>query len=50
MTKADLIDEVSRIVELTPKGVVNFSGSYDDYLLSQSMESKPASSSRKQAR
>ncbi|MBI2778897.1 MAG: ABC-F family ATPase [Gammaproteobacteria bacterium] len=25
----------TRIIELTPKGVVNFMGSYDDYLLSQ---------------
>ncbi len=25
----------TRIIELTPQGVVNFSGSYDDYLLSQ---------------
>lgn len=28
----------TRIIELTPKGVVNFSGSYDDYLQSQGVE------------
>jgi ATPase subunit of ABC transporter with duplicated ATPase domains len=28
----------TRIIELTPGGVVNFSGSYDDYLHSQGME------------
>ncbi len=40
----------TRIVELSPQGVVNFSGSYDDYLLSQSAALKPATSPRKQAR
>ncbi|MCL5669396.1 MAG: ABC-F family ATPase [Gammaproteobacteria bacterium] len=29
----------TRIIELTPQGVVNFSGSYDDYLRSQGVES-----------
>jgi len=38
----------TRIIELTPKGVVNFGGSYDEYLVSQSVQ--PASTSRKQAR
>ncbi|MDP1709019.1 MAG: ABC-F family ATPase [Gammaproteobacteria bacterium] len=28
----------TRIIELTPQGVVNFSGSYDDYLHSQGLE------------
>lgn len=28
----------TRIIELTPQGVVNFSGSYDDYLRSQGVE------------
>ena len=28
----------TRIIELTPAGVVNFSGSYDDYLRSQGIE------------
>jgi ATPase subunit of ABC transporter with duplicated ATPase domains len=28
----------TRIIELTPKGVVNFSGSYEDYLQSQGVE------------
>ena len=28
----------TRIIELTPNGVVNFSGSYDDYLHSQGVE------------
>ena len=28
----------TRIIELTPNGVVNFSGSYDDYLHSQGFE------------
>ena len=28
----------TRIIELTPAGVVNFNGSYDDYLRSQGVE------------
>jgi len=32
----------TRILELTPKGIVNFNGSYDDYLRSQGIESMPA--------
>ena len=28
----------TRIIELTPQGVVNFGGSYDDYLRSQGVE------------
>ena len=28
----------TRIIELTPTGVVNFSGSYEDYLRSQGVE------------
>ena len=32
----------TRIIELTPKGVVNFNGSYDDYLHSQGVEAAPA--------
>jgi ATPase subunit of ABC transporter with duplicated ATPase domains len=31
----------TRIIELTPQGVVNFSGSYDDYLHSQGVELEP---------
>jgi ATPase subunit of ABC transporter with duplicated ATPase domains len=27
----------TRIIELTPQGVVNFSGSYEDYLRSQAV-------------
>jgi ATPase subunit of ABC transporter with duplicated ATPase domains len=38
----------TRIVELTPQGVVNFTGTYDEYLLSQSAE--PAPPARKQVR
>ena len=30
----------TRIIELTPQGVVNFSGSYEDYLASQGLELK----------
>ena len=32
----------TRIIELTPAGVINFSGSYEDYLDSQEMDSKRA--------
>ncbi len=32
----------TRIVELTPRGVVNFGGSYDEYLLSQGVELESA--------
>ena len=32
----------TRIIELTPAGIVNFSGSYEDYLDSQEMDSKRA--------
>ena len=32
----------TRIIELTPEGVVNFSGSYEDYLMSQGAEKKSA--------
>ncbi|MBI3771903.1 MAG: ABC-F family ATPase [Gammaproteobacteria bacterium] len=32
----------TRIIELTPNGVVNFSGSYDDYLRSQGIEQAAA--------
>ncbi|TAN48484.1 MAG: ATP-binding cassette domain-containing protein, partial [Methylococcaceae bacterium] len=28
----------TRIIELSPQGVINFNGSYDDYLLSQGVE------------
>jgi len=28
----------TRIIELTPNGVVDFSGTYDDYLLSQDIK------------
>jgi len=28
----------TRIIEMTPQGVVNFSGSYEDYLRSQSVD------------
>ncbi|MBI3897646.1 MAG: ABC-F family ATPase [Gammaproteobacteria bacterium] len=31
----------TRIIELTPQGVVNFGGTYDDYLRSQGVESLP---------
>lgn len=31
----------TRIVEMTPKGIVNFSGTYDDYLRSQGIVAKP---------
>lgn len=34
----------TRIIELTPQGVVNFSGSYDDYLHSQGVELEPGKS------
>ncbi len=30
----------TRIIELTPQGIVNFSGSYDDYLVSQGLEDR----------
>jgi ATPase subunit of ABC transporter with duplicated ATPase domains len=32
----------TRIIELTPDGVVNFGGTYEDYLRSQAAESRPA--------
>jgi ATPase subunit of ABC transporter with duplicated ATPase domains len=32
----------TRIIELTPEGVVNFSGTYEDYLMSQGAEKKSA--------
>jgi len=32
----------TRILELTPSGIVNFNGSYDDYLRSQGIEPMPA--------
>ncbi len=32
----------TRIIELTPQGVVNFKGSYDDYLNSQGVELEAA--------
>jgi ATPase subunit of ABC transporter with duplicated ATPase domains len=32
----------TRIIELTPQGIVNFGGSYEDYLLSQEQESRTA--------
>ena len=31
----------TRILELTPQGIVNFNGSYDDYLRSQGIEAVP---------
>jgi ATPase subunit of ABC transporter with duplicated ATPase domains len=38
----------TRIIELTPQGVVNYGGSYDEYLQSQGVEALPVQ--RKQAR
>ena len=32
----------TRIIELTTEGVVNFSGTYEDYLMSQGAEKKSA--------
>jgi ATPase subunit of ABC transporter with duplicated ATPase domains len=31
----------TRIIELTPKGLVNFGGTYEEYLTSQSLNAKP---------
>ena len=39
----------TRIIELTPQGVVNYSGSYDDYLRSQGVETGAGLSSRQLA-
>jgi len=40
----------TRVIELTPRGVVNFGGSYDEYLLSQDVESGSAPAQRQRAR
>jgi ATPase subunit of ABC transporter with duplicated ATPase domains len=40
----------TRIIELTPQGIVNYGGSYDDYLRSQGMESNATPAPRLQAR
>ena len=39
----------TRIVELTPHGIVHFAGSYDEYLLSQGTETGPAPEQRRLA-
>jgi ATPase subunit of ABC transporter with duplicated ATPase domains len=39
----------TRIIELTPKGVVNFGGTYEEYLTSQHIESARSSTQRRQA-
>jgi len=36
----------TRIIELTPQGIVNFSGSYDDYLVSQGLETRQRAGSQ----
>jgi ATPase subunit of ABC transporter with duplicated ATPase domains len=40
----------TRVIELTPKGVVDFGGNYEDYLRSQELASKSPAASRRQAR
>jgi ATPase subunit of ABC transporter with duplicated ATPase domains len=40
----------TRILELTPKGVVNFGGTYEDYLRSQALESEAVPGRRQKAR
>jgi ATPase subunit of ABC transporter with duplicated ATPase domains len=40
----------TRILELTPKGVVNFGGTYEDYLRSQVLESETVPGRRQKAR
>ena len=40
----------TRIIEMSPKGVANYGGSYEDYLRSQSVEPRPAQGRIKTAR
>jgi len=39
----------TRIIELTPRGIVNYGGSYDDYLRSQELELKKQAGNQRQA-
>jgi ATPase subunit of ABC transporter with duplicated ATPase domains len=40
----------TRIIEFTPKGIVDFGGNYEDYLRSQELSSNSPTASRRQAR